>query len=372
MIDRKEIERLAQTRVAEGVLSAALKLDPGLGYARDQAVRKFKGAYRRAFREADADTRAVLERERDRVLEYLESADLSGRGVVIYSSAPADLWEVVPLEVMVPSQVTVGPTPDVAVLETVVDEHPRMAVAILDGGDARIYSGEQGKAEEDAHSSVDLPGRHSQGGWSQARFQRHVEFHHTRHLKEVGEKLESLFYGEPFDGLVLVGVEEATKAFESMLLDPLRQRVLGRLTASFKHDNDDEILDRARALREEDERANEAALVDRIRGLAEAGGQGALGIDETLAAVVEGRVDTLVVAEGVTREGSACLNCDYFAAARFEQCPVCSQSDVEELPDAVEHAIERALLSGGKVNVVFGSAAEMLVSLGGIGAVLRY
>jgi peptide chain release factor subunit 1 len=374
MIDRKEIQRLAEMRVAEGVLSAVVKLDPRLGYERGQAVMKFKGAYRRAFRAAGEDDRAVLERERDAVIDYLETADLSGRGVVIYSSTPAKVWEVVPLEVMAPSRVSVGPELDIGVLETVFEEYPRMAVVILDGDEARIYTADQGeeKAGGRTRTKLPLPGRHSQGGWSQARFQRHVEFHHTQLLKEAADRLEKLFHTRPFDRLVVVGVEEATKEFAEMLSEPVRERLLGRLTANFKHENDDHILDRARALREGDERASEAALVDRIRGQAEAGGHGVLGIDETIEAIVEGRVDTLAVAEGVEREGSACLNCDYFAATRFATCPVCSQAEVEELPDVVDYAIERALLSGARVNVVFGAAAEMLVAVGGIGAVLRY
>jgi peptide subunit release factor 1 (eRF1) len=171
---------------------------------------------------------------------------------------------------------------------------------------------------------------------------------------------------------VLVGVEQATKEFEPMLADPIGKRVIGRLTADFKQENDDQILERARKLREEDERATEAALVDQIRGYAEAGTKGALGIEDTLRSLVEGRVDTLVVADGTTHEGSACLNCDYFAPYKFTHCPMCGQRHVEQLEDIVEHAIEYAIANSSQVNVVFGAPREMLLSLGGIGALLRY
>ncbi len=372
MIDRKEIERLGRLRSEQGVLSASIKLDPRLGYERGQAAMKFKGAYARAARAAGERDLAVLEREHDRVLHYVTTSAPRGQGLIIYSSTPDDIWEVFALDVMVPSQVSVGSTPSTALLAQVLEEYPRMAVVLLDGGEARIYTAEQGRQGEPDRESTELPNRHAQGGWAQARFERHVEFHHAMHLKSVAEKLEGMYREQPFDRLVVVGVEKAAKEFESMLPEEIGRRLIGTLAANFKQEGDSEILDRARALRQEDERAAELALVDRIRGETEAGGKGTLGIDETLTALAEGRVDTLVVAEGATQSGTACRSCDYFAAFKFTKCPLCAGKDVEDLPDAIDYAIEYAMTNGSLVNVAFAGGREMLLARGGIGALLRY
>ncbi|RLC56292.1 MAG: hypothetical protein DRI30_06095 [Chloroflexi bacterium] len=372
MIDRKEIERLGRIRTEKGVVSVSVKIDPRLGYERGQPAMKFKGAYARAARRADAGDLAVIEREHDRVLDFLKDYAPRGRGVIIYASTPDDIWEVYPLDVMVPSQVSVGSSPNTALLAQVMEEYPRMAVLMLDGGDARIYSAEQGSDSESDRESTELPNRHAQGGWAQARYERHVEFHHAMHLKSVAEKLEGMYHERPFDRLVIVGAERAAKEFEALLPEDIRRRLIGNLTADFKQEGDSEILDRARALREEDERASELVLVNRIFEQTDAKGRGALGIDETIEALIEGRVDTLVVAEGVTKEGTVCLKCDYFAAHSFSQCPACAQSDVERLPDAIEHAIEYAIGNGSHVNIAFADARAKLLSRGGIGALLRY
>ena len=372
MIDRKEIERLGRMRAEKGVVSVSVKIDPQLGYERGQPAMKFKGAYARAARGAGTGDLAVLEREYDRILDFLKDYAPRGRGVIIYSSTPDDIWEVHPLEVMVPSWVSVGSSPNTALLAQVMEEYPRMAVLMLDGGDARIYSAEQGSDSESDRESAELPNRHAQGGWAQARYERHVEFHHAMHLKSVAEKLEGMYREQPFDRLVIVGAERAAKEFEALLPAEIGRRLIGKLTADFKQESDDELLDRARALREEDERRLELALVSRISELTDAKGRGTLGIDETLKALTEGRVDTLVVAEGVTKAGTACLNCDFFSADGFSQCPACAQSDVEKLPDVIEQAIEYAIANGARVNVVFGGAREMLLSRGGLGALLRY
>jgi peptide chain release factor subunit 1 len=268
--------------------------------------------------------------------------------------------------------VAVANDADTQLLARVIDEHPRMAVVMLDGGDARIYLAQQGAAVTASESSVELPNRHDQGGWSQARFQRHIQFHHEQRLQEVAERLKDLFYERPFGRLVLVGVDSATNDFAGHLSDPLRRRLIGALHADFKQETDEAILDRARGLARQQERSAEVARVQEIVNFTDEGGRGALGLADTIRCLIEGRADTIAVVDGLTARGSRCLNCDYFAPETFQTCPVCASEDVDELADAVEHTIEYALINGSRVNVVFDEAAEMLQARGGIGALLRY
>jgi peptide chain release factor subunit 1 len=372
MITREEVARLAAIHSDNGIVSVYIKIDPHLGYAHAQPAMKFKGAFSRARREADKRTVAILEREHDRILSFLEDWKESGRGLAIFASEPDKLWETHTLDILVPSYVTAANEPDTQFLVRILDEMPRMAVLLLAGGDARLFLGEQGVLAEASRLSEDLPNRHQQGGWSQARFQRHVDFHHSKMLHEVADQVTSLFYKKDFDRLVLVGVDSATKELEGMLSDPIRQRVIGHLHADFKTENDSQILVRAGELAQEQERSAEVALVGEIVNYADAHGKGVLGLDGTLLALIEGNVDTLVVAEGLTQEGSLCHNCDYFSAHKFSQCPNCGSADCQDLADVVDHAIEYAYLKGSQVNVVFGAAAEMLLARGGIGGLLRY
>jgi len=372
MITREQVTRLAAKHSDGGIVSAYIKVDPHLGYQRGQPAMKFKGAFSRARREADERTLAILEREHDRILAFLEGWTQTGRGLAIFASQPDNFWETHQLDVMAPSHVTAANEPDTQFLVRILDEMPRMAALLLDGGDARLYVAEQGTVDEISQHSEELPSRHAQGGWSQARFQRHVDFHHSKVLREMADKVTNLFYKKAFDRLVLLGVDSATKELEGMLSDPIRQRVIGHLPADFKSENDSHILERAGELAQDQERSSEVALVIEIANYADAHGKGVLGFDDTLLALIEGNVDTLVVADGLTSEGSLCLNCDYFSAHKFSQCPNCSSAQCEDLNDVAEHTIEYAYLKGSQVNVVFGAASEMLQARGGIGALLRY
>src|SRR3972149_3322821 len=260
IISGKELRRLAGLRSEQGILSTYLKLDPRLTYARGQHIAKFKGALKRFIREAgDPWLSSVAERERDGVLEFLELWQPRGRSLVIFSSQPGNIRELLRLDVLVPTFVTVDRTANIGLLAQVLDEYPRFAVAVVQRDHAMLYITEQRLAEGLPEILSDVPGRHDQGGWSQARFQRHIEFHYGLHLNRLVEQL-------------------------------------------------------AGNLREEDERRSERELVDQIVGAAESGGQGVAGIDGTLQALLDGRVHVLAVAEGIAAAGCECLSCGYFAA----------------------------------------------------------
>jgi peptide chain release factor subunit 1 len=371
MISRRDIEHLAQLHSDEGILSVYIKIDPRLGYDRRQPEAKFKGAHSLAARTADARSLAVLEREKAPVLDFLRSWEQPGRGLAIFSSQPAGIWQVYELDVLIPTYVTVDNSPQTSILARVIDEYPRMAVVLLDGGDARIYLSEQGVDKLRLRQDDELPGRHDQGGWAQARFQRHVDFHHSAHLKAVADRLEDLYYSQPFSRLVLVGPQAAAGEFTGLLPDPIRRRVIGDFSVDFKTTSDDAVLNRARQMAEDDERSAEMALVQQIVDSAAAAGKGVVGIDRTLEMVSLGRVHALAVAEGTTKEGSLCPNCGYLSALKAGLCPVCS-SPAQQVPDVIEAAVERAFVDGADVNIVFASAREALLAHGGIGALLRY
>jgi peptide chain release factor subunit 1 len=370
-ITRGQVESLARRRAEEGVLSVYIKVDPILGYDVGQPVAKFKGALRRFARDATEAERAALEREKDKVLDYLKSWEPHCRGLALFSCQPAGIWQTFELPVLVPSFVAVAHTAQAELLAQLLEDFPRLAVALLDGSAARIYLGEQAAWERDASITSDVPGRHDQGGWAQARFQRHIEFHETQHLKKVAEELERLYQDEPFKGLVIVGGTEAAREIEELLSEVVAGRVIGRLSADFKQEPDNQILERVLRLATEADTLAEENLVQRIVDSAEAGGRGAVGLKNTLEAVVEGKVDTLAVAEGVAMEGAVCPRCDYFTTEPFKQCPVCATTG-ELVDDVVDYAVERTILRGGRVKIVGGKAREWLLARGALGALLRY
>ena len=96
--------------------------------------------------------------------------------------------------------------------------------------------------------------------------------------------------------------------------------------------------------------------------------KGSLGLANTLVAVQEQRVQTLVISEGFGAPGSVCAHCGYLTLRPSDKCPICG-GEARTVPDIVEHLVRRAI--GMDMEVVFVEDAE-LDKAGSIGAIWRF
>ncbi|HWP62012.1 MAG TPA: Vms1/Ankzf1 family peptidyl-tRNA hydrolase, partial [Candidatus Binatia bacterium] len=228
-----------------------------------------------------------------------------------------------------------------------------------------------GEIEEQEQVYDVVPGKHDQGGWSQANYQRHHEAHVYWHLKRVADELALLARRRPFERLILAGPEEPTAELERILPRHLRDRLVRRIPAEL-FATEQEVLARTLEIEREVERAAEVRLVEELVATAAAGGPATHGLAATLEAVWLGRVHLLVVADGLRVSGSECPGCGRLGPDAPASCPV-SGDRVIPLEDVVERAMERSLEEGGRVEVVHDEAARRLREIGeGLGAVLRY
>ena len=90
--------------------------------------------------------------------------------------------------------------------------------------------GHMGKIEELSESRDEMvPGQHDQGGWSQARYERHIEEHVRAHFKETAGQLFDLAQHRPFRLLVIGGTEEVVAGFIETLHPYVRERHVGSI-----------------------------------------------------------------------------------------------------------------------------------------------
>ncbi|MFN3929331.1 MAG: hypothetical protein ACK4OK_06830, partial [Thermoflexus sp.] len=112
----------------------------------------------------------------------------------------------------------------------------------------------------------------------------------------------------------------------------------------------------------------ESALVDTAITAAAKGGNGVIGLDDTLRAAVEGRVQVLLVADGFHAPAWRCKGCGFLTATPRAACPFCGAA-FEQLPDAVDWLIATVLENGGQVEIVEGHPRLQEI---GVAALLRY
>jgi peptide chain release factor subunit 1 len=315
------------------------------------------------------EARRSVARDGARMLEFVRGLDRgSTRGIALFSCSDAGLWEEIRVVRPVKDRAAVAELPYVMPLEALVETYESFCTVLVDREKARLFLAHMGSIREQSEVFDDVPGRHDQGGWSQARFQRHVDDHVSRHLKHVAEVLLRFFKRHGFDHLILAGPEEAVAEFERVLHDYLAQRVVARISLPVTATTAD-VLARSLEIEERLEEEKERRIVERLRAEAAAGRQAVLGFSGVMEALNDGRVDTLVVPFGLQTRGRRCVECGRLAM-EGKRCRTCGGT-LEMVPDVVETAVAAALRQSARVETVSFAGPETLDGER-IGALLRY
>ncbi|MBI4261028.1 MAG: hypothetical protein HY658_10720 [Actinobacteria bacterium] len=289
------------------------------------------------------------------------------RGLALFSCSAAGLHEEILLSRPVRDRIEIAPQADLTQLQALLEMYESFCTVLVDSEKARIFLAELGRIDEESDVEDEVPGRHDQGGWSQARFRRHIDDIRTKHLKRVAEVLFRFFKRRRFDHLILGGPEEIVNEFEKELHDYLRQRVRARMVLPIGA-SPVQVLERSLAVEEDLEREKERATVRALVAEASAGRNAVAGLRATLRALGEARAATLVVSSEVRAEGLACPRCGRLATGGTA-CEACGEK-LQPVPDVVEAAVAQALRQGTRVEVV--TEDGLLEELGGVGATLRF
>ena len=292
------------------------------------------------------------------------------RGLALFGCSGMGLWEEVTLPARVPERIVIGERPYLLPAEVVLQGYEDVCMALVDRERARLFVSTLDRIEEVSDVLDDVPGWHDQGGWSQARFQRHIKEHVLRHLKHVSEVLMGLFRRNRYERLIMAGPDEVVAELERELHDYVRRTIVARTTLPM-HASPGEVLQTIRELEGQLEREREEGAVRRLTAEIEAGtGRAVGGMADTIAALEEGRVETLIVGADLEATGVRCPSCGHLAP-RGRTCPACG-ARMDETPDLVEEAVESALRQRCRVEVLTQGLADDLALRGGIAALLRF
>ena len=293
------------------------------------------------------------------------------RGLAFFACSADDFFDVVESPLAVSNEIVVHHTPHVRPLESILQAYERFAVLLVDRQRARLFRFELGQLTE--HTEVfdavprggDQAGHPAQGSRA-AHVQRHSDEVAHRHLKHAAEVTFAELQQRPVEHVILGGPHAMVVELEGLLHPWVKERVADRLAISTTA-GPDEVRQAALTVEAAVARRSEAGLVDRLRN-AVGTGSGVAGLDATLAALVERRVDLLLVSDGYATEGWRCRSCRYLGPLG-RRCPLCAK-DMDLVDDVVEEAVEEALANKCRVQMVRENAD--LDVLGRIGALLRF
>jgi peptide chain release factor subunit 1 len=302
---RDLLRRLAEAESTEApILSAYLDVRPEAHGERPAARAELTVLRTRldeiaGSHDPHSDARESVDADRERIDRLLEGEDLRGvEGIAIFACDRIGLWETLKAQVAFDTQVSAGPTADLFQLARLLDDQVSAVVAVVDTNTCRLFVTRRGGLTErrGPNEAPDEHRRHQAGGWSQARYQRHIDMQDKRFAREASEALDRLVAREKPAHVLLAGDERAIVVLDAELSSSVRPlvehvaRIEMRATAA---EIREEIVPILSALEEAD--GQEAA--DRALAGWKAGALGTVGIDGTAAALDAGQVDELIIDE---------------------------------------------------------------------------
>ncbi|HMJ00972.1 MAG TPA: Vms1/Ankzf1 family peptidyl-tRNA hydrolase [Gaiellaceae bacterium] len=371
------LRELAEFRAEKGcAISLYLDLDPSIVPTAGDADARVSSLLAEGERHAGAgggglthNQRVALKADFDRIREYFESEfDRDGaQGIAIFSAGLDNVWRPRVLIESVPDKIHVGRTFHLAPLVPLVGRGEGAIVAVVSRERGDLLRLSSGRLGEIADRTVDVPGRHDQGGWSQSRFQRHIEKLVGEHLREVAEELDRRVRALGLPKVIVVCSDDIRTEFEELLSKETRSAVIGWTNAE-AHASPADLLELAGPILDAARAREEGEVIERWREEAGRGGRAASGWNETLEAASDERIEVLLYAENASREAWQCPACGRLSADAG-QCPL-DGTEMDRHDDGLDLAVHQTVAHGGTAWAI--SAHHDLDPVEGVGALLRY
>jgi peptide chain release factor subunit 1 len=366
MFNEEHLRELLEYKADHPVLSIYLNTDPTVNSAD-----AYKLHLRSMLKEID------LKEDVETVERYMDHQyDWSGRSVAMFSCAPEGFFRAYSFMIPMSDRVRIHDRPHVKPLANLLDEYGGYGVALVDKQGIRLFNFHLGELRDQEEMLGEAVRRTKRGGGSQAPGRRGGTAGQTNYVQEVAERnlreaaeLAARFFSKNDCRRILIGgTEDNIAYFRAQLPKSWQSLVVGTFAINMNA-SQNEVLERALEVGRQAERRREIHLIKTVVTGAAKGRDGVVNLDDTLLAVHQGRVQTLLIREGYRSPGFQCQGCGFLTSVEIAKCPFCG-SPTQQIPDVVETAVRTVMRNGGEVEVVH--PEEPIKGFDGIGALLRY
>src|SRR3954453_8474418 len=335
----------------------------------DRFLRRELAARGRTYEPHSAD-RESYDKDVERIQSWVrENLRPSANGVAIFACAGQDdFFEAIQLDAPVKEhRLYVYNQPQLYELARVTDSYPRYAAVVLDSQLARIFVFALGSTVGEAQVEGAPVNRHQAGGWSQARYQRHVDTLRQQHAKDTVAALDRIVREEEIGHIVVAGDEVMVPAFREELPQHLRDKLVEDvLRLDITAPEHEGLRATLEAMKSEDRREDADKTRRAIEGY-RAGGLGVAGLGPTFAALIRGQVDDLLISEEfeLRHQEPVPRNSPEIPPELAIELP-----EEQETVDLADELVTRAKATGA--NVSFIENPTYLAEVDGVAGILRF
>jgi len=197
---------------------------------------------------------------------------------------------------------------------------------------------------------------------------RSVEEIVERNMREIIDFSTRFFEVKHIRRIILSGTDDNIALYRNFLPKMWQSLIVGTFPASMTATYQ-EILTKVLEIGHKAEKDRENHLVERLITQTSKQSNAITGLDDTLKAVNEGRVQSLIIHQGFQTPGFRCPQCNTITSHSDIICRQCN-SETIHITDVVATAVSLTLKNGGDVEVIH--IHPEFEKAGKIGAFLRY
>jgi peptide chain release factor subunit 1 len=370
---RSQLDRLAAFEPTDApVLSLYLDMRPNENGRRtwDVFLRKVLSERSETLK---GDSRKSFDQDAERIRAYLENdVRKSADGLALFAcSTSGGFFEAVQLDVPLDAHwLFIGSVPHLYPLMRLNDQFPRYAALLADTNSARLYVFGLGARETQREVKNVKTRRTTMGGWSQPRYQRHIENLHLQHMKEVIDVLDRTVRSESLNHVVIACDAVTKPLLMGQLPKHLAEKIIDVTELDIRTPEHEVLRETLEILRERDA-DTDAAHVQRMLDAWNANGLAVVGPEDTLQALQMGQVEELLITATPTAlRRPVEVTSDMTPAPVDVDTTAPNNHDESDRHRLADHFVVHAHTSGARVRFVEDSL--LLADVGGVGALLRF
>lgn len=293
------------------------------------------------------------------------------KGLVIFSCAKENFWQVYELMVPPPNLLVIDKNPYVRPLFLMMLKLRKICTVLFDHRKAKIfkiYGNEIALVDEiysETPKRIKLAGYH---GFDESRVTEQQENKIIEHYRKISDKLLEFYQNEKFDLLFISGRQQDINSFVEQLHPYLKKVYSGSFNLPIDAKESD-ILRKSLELEKQLEMEKERSIIEQIKTHAHSktSEMAVVGIKDTIRALNEANVNKLIFNIDFSYSGKYCQSCN-FLALKEDKCPKCGENLVR-VQNIIFKVIDVAIEKKAEVYPIFYSTD---LNAEGVGALLRH